>query len=177
MRIRRVVSHAFRPVSSPPEASRFTSNPPIRSPIITVVVKVYFVSCFSKLVQAFYCMAVQFSNSIIELARTIYIRCINDIFSSDFFVYNHIRHIMITIIYGSGQPYSITTITLHFCLISFSITHLQFGSVRCVEADVRPVWMAVRCLCCCCCCCCYYCLSCCKSFWLSSRHCCWCLCY
>jgi len=39
MRIRRVVSHAIRPASSPPEASRSTSNPPIRSPIITVVVK------------------------------------------------------------------------------------------------------------------------------------------
>ena len=62
MRIRRVVSHAIRPASSPPEASRSTSNPPIRSPIITVVVKVYFVSCFRNLVQAFYCMAVQFSS-------------------------------------------------------------------------------------------------------------------
>jgi hypothetical protein len=37
-------------------------TPPIRSPIITVVVKVYFVSCFCDLVQAFYCTAVQFSN-------------------------------------------------------------------------------------------------------------------
>jgi len=45
MRIRRVVSHAFRPAPSPFEASRSTSNPPIRSLIITVVVKVYFVSC------------------------------------------------------------------------------------------------------------------------------------
>jgi len=44
MRFRRVVSHAFRPAPSPPEASRSTRNPPIRSPIIiTVVVKVYFV--------------------------------------------------------------------------------------------------------------------------------------
>ena len=62
MRIRRVVSHAFRPAPSPPEASRSTSNPPIRSPIITVVVKVYFVSWLCNLVQAFDCMAVQFSN-------------------------------------------------------------------------------------------------------------------
>ena len=43
MRIRRVVSHAIRPAPSPPEASRSTSTPPIRSPIIPVVVKVYFV--------------------------------------------------------------------------------------------------------------------------------------
>jgi len=62
MRIRRVVSHAIRPASSPPEAIRSTSTPPIRTPIITVVVKVYFVSCFRNLVQAFYCMAVQFSS-------------------------------------------------------------------------------------------------------------------
>jgi len=62
MRIRRVVSHAIRPVPSPPEASRSTSTPPIRSPIITFVVKVYFVSCFCNLVLAFYCMAVQFSS-------------------------------------------------------------------------------------------------------------------
>ena len=62
MRIRRVVSHAIRPAPSPPEASRSTSDPPIRSPLITVVVKVYFVSCFCNLVQAFYCMAVQFSS-------------------------------------------------------------------------------------------------------------------
>ena len=62
MRIRRVVSHAIRLAPSTPEASRFTSNPPIRSPIITVVVKVNFVSCFSNLVQALYCMAVQFSS-------------------------------------------------------------------------------------------------------------------
>ena len=52
MRIRRVVSHAIRPAPNPPEASRSTNNPPI----ITVVVKVYFVSCFCNLVQAFYCM-------------------------------------------------------------------------------------------------------------------------
>jgi len=38
MRIRRVVSHAIRPAPSPPEASRSTSNPPSRSPIITVAV-------------------------------------------------------------------------------------------------------------------------------------------
>ena len=51
MRIRRVVSHAIRPAPSPPEASRSTSTPPSRSPIITVaVVKVYFVSCFCDLV-------------------------------------------------------------------------------------------------------------------------------
>ena len=62
MRIRRVVSHAIRPPPSPPEASRSTSNPPIRFPIITVVAKVYFVSSFCNLVQAFYCTAVQFSN-------------------------------------------------------------------------------------------------------------------
>ena len=37
-------------------------DPPIRSPIDTVVVKVYFVSCFCNLVQAFYCLAVQSSN-------------------------------------------------------------------------------------------------------------------
>jgi len=37
MRIQHVVSHAIHPVPSPPEASRSTSNPPIRSPIITVV--------------------------------------------------------------------------------------------------------------------------------------------
>ena len=62
MRIRRVVSHAFQPAASPPEASRSTSTPLIRSSIITVVVKVYFVSYFCNFVQAFYCMAVQFSN-------------------------------------------------------------------------------------------------------------------
>ena len=63
MRVRWVVSHAIRPAPSPPEASRSTSNPPIRSPIITIaVVKVYFVSCFCNPVQAFYCMAVQFSS-------------------------------------------------------------------------------------------------------------------
>ena len=45
MRIRRVVSHAIRPEPSPPEASRSTSNPPIRSLVITVVVNVYFVFC------------------------------------------------------------------------------------------------------------------------------------
>jgi hypothetical protein len=46
MRIRRVVSHAIRLAPNPPEASRST-NPPSRSPTITVaVVKVYFVSCF-----------------------------------------------------------------------------------------------------------------------------------
>ena len=52
MRIWRVVSHAIRPASSPPKASRSTSNPPSRSPIITVVVvvKVYFVACFFDLV-------------------------------------------------------------------------------------------------------------------------------
>ena len=50
MRIQRVVSHAIRPAPSPPEASRSTSNPPSKSPIITVVVKVYFVSCFCDLV-------------------------------------------------------------------------------------------------------------------------------
>ena len=51
LRIRRVVSHAIQPAPSPPEASRSTSNPPSRSPIITVVVgKVYFVSCFRDLV-------------------------------------------------------------------------------------------------------------------------------
>ena len=52
MRIRRVVSHAIRLASSPPEDSRSTSNPPSsRSPIITVVIaKVYFVSCFCDLV-------------------------------------------------------------------------------------------------------------------------------
>jgi len=51
MRIQQVVSHAFRSAPSPPEASRSTSNPPIRSTIITVtVVKVYFVSCFCDLV-------------------------------------------------------------------------------------------------------------------------------
>ena len=44
MRIWRAVSHAIRPAPNPPEASRSTSNPPSRSPIITVaVVKVYFV--------------------------------------------------------------------------------------------------------------------------------------
>jgi hypothetical protein len=44
MGIRRVVSHAIRPAPSPPEASRSTSNPPSRFPIINVVVvKVYFV--------------------------------------------------------------------------------------------------------------------------------------
>ena len=63
MRIRRVVSHAIWPAPSPPEASCSTSNPPIKFPIITVVIKVYFVSwCFCNLVQAFYCMAVQFSS-------------------------------------------------------------------------------------------------------------------
>ena len=62
MRIRRVVSHAFQPAASPPEASRSTSTPLIRSSIITVVVKVYFVSYFCNFVQAFYCMAVQFSS-------------------------------------------------------------------------------------------------------------------
>jgi hypothetical protein len=36
MRIRRVVSHEIRPAPSPPEASRSTSDPPSRSPIITV---------------------------------------------------------------------------------------------------------------------------------------------
>jgi hypothetical protein len=46
-------SLAIRPASSFPEASRSTSTHPIRSPIITVVVKVYFVSCFCNLVQAF----------------------------------------------------------------------------------------------------------------------------
>jgi hypothetical protein len=62
-RMRRVVSHAIRPAPSPPEASRATNKPPIRSPIITVVVnKVYFVSCFCNLVQALYCLAVQFSS-------------------------------------------------------------------------------------------------------------------
>ena len=55
MRIRRVVIHVIQPAPSPPEASRSTSNSPFRSPIITVVVQVYFVSCF-------YCMAVQFSS-------------------------------------------------------------------------------------------------------------------
>jgi len=56
MRIRRVVSHAIRPAPSPPEASRSASNPPLRSPIITVVVvvvvvvKVYFAFCFCGLV-------------------------------------------------------------------------------------------------------------------------------
>jgi hypothetical protein len=51
MRIRRVVSHAIRPAPSPPEASRSTSTPPSRSPIITVaVVKVYYMSCFCDLV-------------------------------------------------------------------------------------------------------------------------------
>jgi len=52
MRIRRVVSHVIRPAPSPPEASRSTSNPPSRSPIITVVVvvKLCFVSCFCDLV-------------------------------------------------------------------------------------------------------------------------------
>ena len=51
MRIQRIVSHAIRPAPSPPEASRSTSNPPSRSPIITVaVVKVYFASCFCDLV-------------------------------------------------------------------------------------------------------------------------------
>jgi len=51
MRNRRVVSHAIRPAPSPPEASRSTSNPPSRSPPITVaVVKVYSVSCFCDLV-------------------------------------------------------------------------------------------------------------------------------
>ena len=52
MMIWRVVSHAIRPAPSPPEVSRSTSNPPSRSPIITVVVvvKVHFVSCFCDLV-------------------------------------------------------------------------------------------------------------------------------
>ena len=62
MRIQRVVSHTFRPAPSSPEASRSTGNPPIKSPIITVFVKVYFVTCFCNLVQAFHCMVVQFSN-------------------------------------------------------------------------------------------------------------------
>ena len=61
-RNQRVVSHAIRAAPSPPEASRSTSTPVIRSSIITVVVKVYFVSYFCNFVQAFYCMAVQFSN-------------------------------------------------------------------------------------------------------------------
>jgi hypothetical protein len=56
-------------LASPPETSRFTSNPPISSPIITVVVKVYFVSCFCNLVQAFYCMAVQFSSQLVHFVR------------------------------------------------------------------------------------------------------------
>ena len=46
MRIRQVVSHAIRPAPGPSDASRSISNPPIRSPIITVVVKVYFVILF-----------------------------------------------------------------------------------------------------------------------------------
>ena len=37
-RIQGVASHAILPAPSPPEASRSTSNPPIRSPIVTVVV-------------------------------------------------------------------------------------------------------------------------------------------
>jgi hypothetical protein len=54
MRIRQVVSHAIRPAPSPPEASRSTSNPPFKSPSITVaVVKVYFVSCSCDLVLSF----------------------------------------------------------------------------------------------------------------------------
>lgn len=45
MRIRQIVSHAIQLALSPPEASRSTSNPLIRFPIITVViVDVYFVS-------------------------------------------------------------------------------------------------------------------------------------
>ena len=59
MRIQWVVSHAIQPASSPPKASRSTSNPPIRSPLFTVVVvELYFVYRFYGLVQAFYCMAV-----------------------------------------------------------------------------------------------------------------------
>jgi len=49
MRIRQVVSHAIRPAPGPSDASRSISNPPIRSPIITVVVKVYFMSCYYNL--------------------------------------------------------------------------------------------------------------------------------
>jgi hypothetical protein len=64
MRIRRVVSSAMwsglRLALLKPAALPVT--PPLRSPIITVVVKVYFVSCFCNLVQAFYCMAVQLSS-------------------------------------------------------------------------------------------------------------------
>ena len=57
MRIRWVFSHAIRPAPSPPEASRPTSNPPIRSPIFIAVVKVYFMF-LCDLVLAFYRMAV-----------------------------------------------------------------------------------------------------------------------
>ena len=53
MRIRRVVSHAIQSASSPPEASRSISNPPIRSPIITVVVKVYLCLVFVILFKLF----------------------------------------------------------------------------------------------------------------------------
>ena len=42
--------YAIQPAPSPPEASRSTSNLPIRSPIITVNVKVCFVSSFCNLV-------------------------------------------------------------------------------------------------------------------------------
>jgi len=64
MRIWRVVSHAIRPAPSPPEASRSTSNSPIRSPIITaVVVELHFALRFVyvilfKLFIAWQCSAV-----------------------------------------------------------------------------------------------------------------------
>jgi hypothetical protein len=53
MRIRRVVSHAIRPAPSPPEASRSTSSPSFRSPIITVVVEVYLCLVFVILFKLF----------------------------------------------------------------------------------------------------------------------------
>jgi hypothetical protein len=39
MRIRRVVSHAIRPVPSPPEASRSTSNPLPDTPLSLLLLK------------------------------------------------------------------------------------------------------------------------------------------
>ena len=56
MRIQRVVSHAIRP--APPEASRSTSNPPIRSPMITVVFKCLVFVILFKLFIAWQCSLV-----------------------------------------------------------------------------------------------------------------------
>jgi len=49
-RIRRVVSHAIRLAPSLPETSRSISNPPIRSPIITVVIVTSYLVYFCDLV-------------------------------------------------------------------------------------------------------------------------------